>query len=152
MLTSSSWLSSFINFIHVERQGISLSNLSSRELFWDQLKSPSWSNVRRSHPLCGFLFYSITIFKVFSTSDRLFVYQMCYCCRKLEILCILYVWEADFGRPWEAVWGRGALIGLEIYLSQSGEHGLSRPLTFVMWSVWANQRVRSSGLSDWFHG
>ena len=25
--------------------------------------------------------------------------------------------------------GRGALIGLEIYLSQSGEHGLSRPLT-----------------------
>ena len=32
-------------------------------------------------------------------------------------------------RPWEAVRGRGALIGLEIYLSQSGEHGLPRPLT-----------------------
>ena len=64
---------------------------------------------------------------------------MCYCCRKLEILCILYVWEAEFGRPWEAVWGRGALIGLEICVRESqifganqsptASHGLSRPLT-----------------------
>ena len=73
-------------------------------------------------------------------------YQMCYCCRKLEILCILYVWEAEFGRPWEAVGGRAPLIGLERSDSQSGEHGLPRPPTashglpqFVMWSVSANQ-------------
>ena len=45
-------------------------------------------------------------------------------------------WEAKSERPWEAVRGREALIGLEIcvresqiYLSQSGPHGLSRPLT-----------------------
>ena len=64
---------------------------------------------------------------------------MCYCYRKLEILCILYVWEAEFGRPWEAVGGRGALIGLEICVRESqifeanqsptASHGLSRPLT-----------------------
>ena len=38
-------------------------------------------------------------------------------------------WEAESERPWEAVWGRAPLIGLEICPSQSGEHGLTRPLT-----------------------
>ena len=93
---------------------------------------------------------------------------MCYCYRKLDFMtkcgrpCAC---EAEFGRPWEAVGGRGALIGSDrsgtlwhIYLSQSGPHGLRRPpkfgLTrpytashrlglpqFVMWSVWANQSL-----------
>ena len=35
--------------------------------------------------------------------------------------------EAEFGRPWEAVGGRAPLIGCEICLSQSEEHGLPRP-------------------------
>ena len=70
----------------------------------------------------------------------------------LEILCILYVWEAEFGRPWEAVWGRAPLIGSDRShdkserpweavrgrapligsgrsLSQWEPHGLTRPLT-----------------------
>ena len=87
--------------------------------------------------------------------------QMCYCCRKLEKFVILYVWEAEFGRPWEAVGGHAPLIGSDRSHSQSGEHGLPWPpkfgLTwphtashrlglpqFVMWSVWANQGSMAS--------
>ena len=63
--------------------------------------------------------------------------QMCYCYRKLVNLSIFYVFLVMRGRKWEAVRGRERPIGLEIwvresqiYLSQSGPHGLSRPLTF----------------------
>ena len=116
---------------------------------------------------------------IFSTSDRTF-YQMCYCCRKLEISVFsVYFWEAMWGceRPCEAVL---LSFGLEIcvresqiYLSQWEEHGLTRPLTashfrpltashhlslteFLMWPVWANQGSTAShthGLSDlWGRG
>ena len=99
--------------------------------------------------------------------------QMCYCYRKLGNLTIFNVFLGGRVRPWEAVWGRAPLIGLEICPSQSGEHGLTQPLTashfrphtashrlgltqFVMWSVWANQGSTAShahGLSDlWGRG
>ena len=38
-------------------------------------------------------------------------YQMCYCYRKLGNLSIFNVFLGGRGRPWEAVGGRGALIG-----------------------------------------
>ena len=83
---------------------------------------------------------------VFSTSDRLLS----------DVLLLSKVREFDHfqcisGRPWEAVgpWLAGTLW--QIYLSQSGPHGLplsaSHPLglpQFVMWSVWANQGPTAS--------
>ena len=61
-------------------------------------------------------------------------------------------------RLWEAVWGCAPLIGLEICPSQSGEHGLSRPLTFgLTWPLIASashnlscdlsEPIREHGLS-----
>ena len=71
--------------------------------------------------------------------------QMCYCCRKLVKLVISIEFVGGRGRPWEAVGGRGALIGSERSdqisepirgarpptashgLPNSASHGLPRP-------------------------
>ena len=114
-------------------------------------------------------FQSHTI--IFSTSDRLLSDVLLVSkVREIWTFSLISMYERPnlWGRerPWEAVWGRAPLIGLEICvresqicLSQWEEHGLSRPLTashglslsashhlgltqFVMWSVWANQGAR----------
>ena len=113
---------------------------------------------------------------IFSTSDRLLVYQMCYCYRKLEILCILYVWEAEFGlsRPLTASHALSDPVSSHLIGSEresEAVRGRERPnlashrlglSQFVMWSVWANQKrarplthtaSHAHGLSDlWGRG
>ena len=114
---------------------------------------------------------------IFSTSDRQSLSDVLLLSKVREIghfQCISGrprgKWEAESGRPrWEAEvlpWLAGTLW--QIYLSQSGEHGLPlsashlglpprpptfglplspRPPTFVMWSVWANQMCHKSLIS-----
>ena len=69
---------------------------------------------------------------VFSTSDR-YIYQMCYCYRKLDFMTKCgrpCAWEAEFGRPWEAMLPSLAQTDHIRSESQSGEHGLPRPPKF----------------------
>ena len=70
--------------------------------------------------------------RIFSTSDR--IYQMCYCCRKLEIsLFSVYFWEAvgGRGRPCSPDWLRQISKPMRSTASHglplSASHGLPRP-------------------------
>ena len=77
-------------------------------------KKISWENKTVMHNFYGCEYF---------LAHLIDFYQMCYCCRKLEKLHFQWISV----RLWEAVWGRAPLIGSLICLSQSGEHGLTRP-------------------------